>query len=366
MTERPIRVLAIDGGGIRGLVPARVLAALEERTGHRTGDLFDCIAGTSTGGIIAVGVSIRAPDGSPAYSAEDAVALYRDRGQEIFPPLDLRGSAREIFTRDRQVAWRSAREVFVEGSQRLTSALGVNPGIEGNARYEPEGLERVLEEYLGTTMLSATKPDVVVPSYDIRHHELVVFTTREARADPDLDIPLTVVARATTAAPTYLPPIEHRFGGMSRILIDGGVVMNNPSALALAEVAASGMAKAREVVILSIGTGRPLPPDPAKVRYEGVSGENWFGLARDILSVSLLGSSDGLHRIMRDIGSGGLGIRYERLQIDLPELEMGLDHTHPSNIAALLASANRLIDQEAALLDELAEILAPSANEVRP
>lgn len=359
MTERPIRVLAIDGGGIRGLVPARVLAALEARTGHRTGDLFDCIAGTSTGGVIAVGVSVRAPDGSPAYSADDAVALYRDRGQDIFPPLDVRGTAKEIFTRDRQAAWRSAREVLVESSQRLTSALGVNPGSEGNARYEAGGLERVLEEYLGTTMLSETRPDVVVPSYDIRHRELVVFTTRGARADPALDIPLRIAARATTAAPTYLPPIEHRFGGVSRILIDGGVVMNNPSALALAEVAASGMARGREVVILSIGTGRPLPPDPSTIHYEGVSGENWLGLARDILSVSLQGSSDGLDRIMRDIGAGGLGIRYERLQIDLPESEMGLDRTHPSNIAALLASADRLVEAEAPLLDELAAILAP-------
>ena len=362
MAERPIRILAIDGGGIRGLVPARILAALEARAGRRTGDLFDCIAGTSTGGIIAIGVSIRDADGSPAHGAEEVVALYRDRGEEIFPGSGEDDPAEDLFGLDHTARLRRAGEVLAESGQRLTSVLGINPRFVGNARYSPAGLERILVEYLGSTMLHATVPDVVIPSYDLRHREVVVFTTRGARSDPRLDVPLAVVARATSAAPTYFPPIEHAFDGRPRLLIDGGVAMNNPAALAMAEVYAGGSARGRELIVVSIGTGRPLPPDPATVTYAAVKGESWLSVARDIISITIDGSSDGLHRILRDFASSELGVRYERLQVELPPEQMGLDRAHPSNIAALLASADRLVEEQSALLDELARLLVPPGS----
>ena len=358
MAARPIRILAIDGGGIRGLVPARILAALEKRAGRRTGDLFDCIAGTSTGGIIAIGMSVRAADGSPAHGADEVVALYRDRGDEIFLGTGDDDTTVELFGLGHAARLRRAGEALAESGQRLTSVLGINPRFEGNARYSPRGLERILVEYLGSSMLHATVPDIVIPSYDLRHREVVVFTTRGARSDPRLDIPLAVVARATSAAPTYFPPIEHAFDGRSRLLIDGGVAMNNPAALAMAEVYAAGAARDREIVVVSIGTGRPLPPNPATVTYDAVKGESWLSVARDIISITIDGSSDGIHRILRDFASSGLGVRYERLQVELPADQMGLDRAHPSNIAALLAAADRLVDEQAALLDELAHVLA--------
>jgi patatin-like phospholipase/acyl hydrolase len=74
-----MRVLAIDGGGIRGLIPALVLAELERRAGRRTFELFDLIAGTSTGSILAC--ALCAPDPMPASRL---VALYTEEGPEIF------------------------------------------------------------------------------------------------------------------------------------------------------------------------------------------------------------------------------------------------------------------------------------------
>src|SRR5215212_8478492 len=81
-----VRILAIDGGGIRGLIPAVVLADLERRTGRRIAELFDLIAGTSTGGILACGLTRPAPDGTggPAFSAADLIGLYESEGPEIF------------------------------------------------------------------------------------------------------------------------------------------------------------------------------------------------------------------------------------------------------------------------------------------
>ena len=79
-----MRILAIDGGGIRGLIPAIVLADLERRTGRRTAELFDLIAGTSTGGILACGLTRTGEGGGPVFSAADLIGLYESEGPEIF------------------------------------------------------------------------------------------------------------------------------------------------------------------------------------------------------------------------------------------------------------------------------------------
>ena len=79
-----MKVLAIDGGGIRGLIPALVLAEIERRTGRRTADMFDLIAGTSTGGILACGLARRGDDGRPLHSAEELADLYVTEGPKIF------------------------------------------------------------------------------------------------------------------------------------------------------------------------------------------------------------------------------------------------------------------------------------------
>src|SRR5436305_11953922 len=77
-------VLAIDGGGIRGIIPAMVLAEIERRAGRPTATMFDLISGTSTGGIIAVALTRPGPDGKPAWSAAQLVELYEQQGPAIF------------------------------------------------------------------------------------------------------------------------------------------------------------------------------------------------------------------------------------------------------------------------------------------
>ena len=79
-----MKVLSIDGGGIRGIIPALILAELEERTGKPVCELFDMIAGTSTGGILATGLTIPDEHGKPRWTAKELVGLYRDEGPSIF------------------------------------------------------------------------------------------------------------------------------------------------------------------------------------------------------------------------------------------------------------------------------------------
>ena len=79
-----VKILSIDGGGIRGIIPAIVLAEIERRTGRPTAQLFDLVAGTSTGGILALGLTIPKTTGAPLYTARSLAEMYEREGSRIF------------------------------------------------------------------------------------------------------------------------------------------------------------------------------------------------------------------------------------------------------------------------------------------
>lgn len=80
------KVLSIDGGGIRGIIPAMVLAEIEDRTGRPVAETFDLIAGTSTGGILALGLTLPGDNGRPRYAAEELIGLYEEEGYGFASP----------------------------------------------------------------------------------------------------------------------------------------------------------------------------------------------------------------------------------------------------------------------------------------
>src|SRR5215208_7858398 len=146
-TLEGMRVLAIDGGGIRGLIPALVLTELERRAGRRVFELFDLIAGTSTGGILAC--ALCAPDPLPA---SELVKLYEEEGPHIFD-----------------------RSLF----QRIRSAEGLL-----DEKYDDAALDRALERFLEHKRLAETRPDLIVPSYDTALPGPYFFKTTKAAETP--------------------------------------------------------------------------------------------------------------------------------------------------------------------------------------
>ena len=317
-----MRILAIDGGGIRGLIPAVVLAELERRTGRRTAELFDLIAGTSTGGILACGLTRPGGGGGPAFAAADLIGLYESEGPEIFHRSLLK---------------------------RIESVEGYL-----DERYDDSGLNAALRRYLGAARLSQTLTDVFIPAYDIERRQAFFFRSSRARTDPTYDFALVDAARATSAAPTYFEPVRVRdaAGAASYALIDGGVFALNPAMVAYAELAAAGRRDEIDLVV-PLGTGahtRRLP-------FDDVRGWGRLEWAQPIIDVVFDGIAQTVDFELGQLLPKG---RYVRLQTRLQEASDDLDDASDRNLEALRREGDRLLEEHSADLDRIAAALAPA------
>ena len=187
------QILSLDGGGLKGLFTAAYLAEWEAHTGRRVVDTTDLIAGTSAGGIIALGLGA-------GYCAQELVDFFREHARTIFPAERI------------------------DGVGRVRQALG--------SRYRAEPLESVLDEYFGDRRLGDSCVRLVVPAYHAESGIHLFKTSHHPRLRVDWRERMAVVARATGAAPTYLPPLVLDRGLR---LIDGGVWANNPVQIAVTE-----------------------------------------------------------------------------------------------------------------------------------
>lgn len=303
-----MRVLAIDGGGIRGLIPALVLTELERRAGRRIFELFDLIAGTSTGGILAC--ALCAPDPLPA---EALVSLYEDEGPTIFD-----------------------RDVF----QRIRSGEGLI-----DEKYDAGALDRALERFLGDKRLADARPDLIVPAYNLTEPGPYFFKTRKARENPaEEDFALSVVARATAAAPTYFEPLEVR----DAALVDGGVFAVNPAMSAFAEVLR--FQPTAEVQLVSLGTGERT----RKRTFGEVKDWGLLEWAKPILDVVFDGMSEAVNYQLQHALADG---RYWRLQVELDLASDDLDDASQGNLKLLRKHAEDMIDLRSGDLDEIVAAL---------
>jgi predicted acylesterase/phospholipase RssA len=220
--DRRFRILSIDGGGIKGLFPATVLAELERRHlgGRSIASCFDLVAGTSTGGILALGLGA----GLTATALAD---LYALRGAEIFPePTDSPiGRLRSW--------WRTKRHYL-------------------HYHYERGPLEKLLTDMLRDKLFGDSIVRLCIPAFDGKHSEVFVFKTPH-HADYKFDRfePMVSVALATSAAPTYFRPLEHN----GYTLVDGGVWANNPAMLAVIEALICFDIGRDQIDLLSLGCG---------------------------------------------------------------------------------------------------------------
>ncbi|KAL6654707.1 hypothetical protein ACP70R_008172 [Stipagrostis hirtigluma subsp. patula] len=210
-----VTVLSIDGGGVRGIIPGTILAFLEEKLQEldgpeaRLADYFDVIAGTSTGGLVTAMLTAPDRDGRPLFAAKDINAFYLEHCPKIFPAAG-RGP------------------------------LGPLKRMFG-PKYSGKHLHSIVRKLLHETRVGDALQNIVIPTFDIKLLQPTIFSRYDARSDVSKNALLADVCISTAAAPTYLP--AHHFttkdkDGKPRAfnLIDGGVVANNPTLLAMTHV----------------------------------------------------------------------------------------------------------------------------------
>jgi len=230
------RILSIDGGGVRGVIPLEIILKIEEiLNGQPIHKHFDMIAGTSTGAIIACGLTLPKSNSSleRKYSPLDLLKDYTNESKVIFPFTS------NLITRNI--------------SKFLSIAFKEHTDL---------GIEKVLLDKFGNSYLSILLSPVVIPSYDITKNKIELFTSREALV-PNKDNLIREVLRSTSAAPTYFSSSHLYRDKESSNMIDGGVVMNNPILGALTEylrhksfsIYKKNDQLPRKIKILSIGTG---------------------------------------------------------------------------------------------------------------
>ena len=246
--QRCFTVLSLDGGGIRGIFSAAILAGIEDVLGHPVTDHFDLVVGTSTGGIIAAGLGA-------GLRPADLLSMYVDGMTTIFPQRARLNPLRSV----------------------------VRP------KYRSDGLESVLRRTFGDRLLGDSVLPLVITSFDLGENEVHLFKTpHHPRLTHDWRIPVWQVAMATAAAPTYFPAF-HKPDDHLR-LVDGGVWANNPAMVGVVEAVSMFNQPLDRIRVLSIGT----TSDPAtRNRKLDNGGLLQWARSPSVVDVILTGQSHG-------------------------------------------------------------------------
>lgn len=225
MSDR-FQILSLDGGGIKGLFSAAVLAHLEDDLNTRIVDHFDLIVGTSTGGIIALGLGC-------GLSPRKLVDFYIGEGPRIF--------AKGMLTFARQIL---------------------------RPKYSRAALETAIRKCVGEATLGDSKKRLIIPAYNIGKDDVYLFKTpHHERLTRDYKVPVWKVALATSAAPRYFPA----FTDVDHVrLIDGGVWANNPMMVGIAEAVSLLEQPIQNIHVLSLGTTSDVVHRPRRLDSGGI------------------------------------------------------------------------------------------------
>ena len=319
-----------------------VLAELEELTGRPLSELFDVVAGTSIGGILALGLVCPGLTGRPKYSAKALEEQFRVDGPRIF---------------HNPASW-------------LENVM--------HAKYKSTSLRKLLRHLFGNTRLKDSLTNVFIPCYDLEHRSPHFFRSRWARRRDRYDFLMRDVAQATSAAPTVFNPVQIKLPGNldSVSLVDGGVFANNPAMAAYIDTKTVLAERDDDFLIVSLGTGE----SPRKLVHEDVKRWGYAQWSRPIIELVCDGISASVHSQLRYLLPAEGHQRYYRFQVDLPEeSDDSLDNVSKANMRGLMNAATYLVQNRtskaelqrlAARLIELADqdtaILMPGAEPAAP
>lgn len=300
MERRIWRILAIDGGGIRGIIPAVVLAEIERRIGSPICQLFDMVTGTSTGGILALGLCVPTPESKsiPLYSATDLANLYFEHGPVIF------------------------RKSFMQELKEW---------IFGGSQYSNKGIDASVQAIFGGSRIGQACTNIMIPTYDLEKRIPHFFKSWDEGRDAQCL--MKEIARATSAAPTYFTPAQ--LGGRGAF-VDGGLIAMNPALSALVECRRYAQAD-DSFFVVSLGTGKY----QKTYTYEHAIRWRPFNWAEVLLDVIMDGASTTTDYELLQL-SRRPQLQYFRFQTILPPQVGAMDDTNRANMESLKKLGNRI------------------------
>ncbi|MEL6539403.1 MAG: CBASS cGAMP-activated phospholipase [Bacteroidota bacterium] len=320
--NKQIRVLSIDGGGVRGIIPARILQEIETRTGRRIHELFDLIVGNSTGGILALGLVTPDEKRQAKFKAKELVNFYQQNCAKIF-------------------------------SHSWWGKVSTGWGL-WSPKYSRDNLDKILKEVLGDVKMSQTLKPAMITSYSLDQSLPHLWTTRRAKQAPHHDYYIRDVAGATSAAPTYFPPkVIKTPDGRTLHEVDGGLWANNPEFTTVEELKAMGVtATDTDVLIVSLGTGQAKLGRPAKELVNaGIIG--WLIKASsNLIDIMMNADSEWSQDAIEAIYPNNY-----RLQTPITASLSAMDNSSKQNMEGLLQAAEAYLKEQEQVIDEICNAL---------
>ncbi|MDC8005664.1 patatin-like phospholipase family protein [Aureisphaera galaxeae] len=357
-SQKKTVILAIDGGGIKGILPAYFLTQIEAKlSGEKSYRLFDVIGGTSTGGIISIGLTAPYHSDNSPRTAQEVLDFYMNDCNKIFYPNDQP-------TGPLYYAHEYGLEPF------LQSMLGSTTPLSVAARTLPK--KKVKQVFTTTYTINSTGGIIKDPKMG-KDYGPYLFNWYDALQDSSHDYYLWEAARATSAAPTYFP-VAHVGGGSGtrssadeRWSVDGGVMTNDPSVWAITEALRSGAASSiDDIVVVSLGCGiypqgaglelfnDAVNHQPYGQKY-GFWGDDDWGLdlknlagddtANSIITETTLNANQFVAATQLEQFANTTGLEYYRVQMTLPSNLTAMDNCKITN--ALLTHAKNYVSSAA-------------------
>ncbi|MDD3419592.1 MAG: patatin-like phospholipase family protein [Candidatus Gastranaerophilales bacterium] len=317
-----VRVLSLDGGGIKSLITLKMLAYIEEGTGKKTGELFDYIAGCSSGGMLTLYLTMPKEHDchKPAYSANQIIELFQEDSRIIF-------------------------------REKVTAKCLTKPAVQlFSTPYNLKTMMEMTTNRFKQYRMRDAVTDIFVLTFDTETNMPIPFTNYDGDYNPTQ---MSTVAAATSVAPFYFSPIDYydKKANKHRTLIDGGLVAKNPSVFAYGEAKKRNPNK--DILMVSLGAGYQ-----EKYDYNYDKLKNWGFLKYSLPTYTFMldGVTNTNDLYMSNIEQTDKTLRYFRLQPRLDKkdgFDNRPDNTDQANFDILLRIGDQYVLDHKAELDKI-------------
>jgi patatin-like phospholipase/acyl hydrolase len=315
---KKFKILSIDGGGIKGVFPAKFLTSLEEEIGEgQIHKYFDLICGTSTGGIIALALSLGIP-------AKEILKLYEKNAKTIFGKKRYNIFKKPFYCN--KPLEKLIRDIF--------------------KKYHSKDTDPIIDDVKGTKLL--------IPIYSLIDGGTQVLKTPHASdLITDKHIPMYMAAMATSAAPTYFNAYSNSYKKIDSDTlesfsnkVDGGVYANNPSMLGIIEARTRFEKELDDIELLSLGTGQYKYSEAKEKNQWSILYWMWISKKR-IINLFMQSQSQLTHNSISVLSKFNTNFLYKRIDLDFDQnFNVEMDETNPTKLKKLAEKSARIFQYE--------------------